>query len=143
MKFIALALSSLLSLASMAAPILLDRDMINLGRLEQSSRSPGELTVQVQRTSVTPQEVQVKVTYDYEARICARWVQEPYYVPGYCRTVWNGRTYDRVCYPGHYEYRTYCAGYQDVTKTESRNIELNFKKAATVADGRSEEYKER
>lgn len=138
--FLAILIAVFVSVPAVADTITLDRDLINLGRLSQPERSPGELTVQVLRNQSTPEEVKLKVTYDYEARECARWDQDRYYVPGRCRDVWNGRRWNRVCSPGHWEVRTVCTGYRDVVRSASEDFELDFEKAATLENGRTEEF---
>mgnify|MGYP003999456371 FL=1 len=111
----------------------LNQEDKNVGRLDQTSRSPGHLTIRAKRTSITPEEVDLHFSYKYETTVCARFMTDRYWVPGHCRWVYRGGRRHRVCSRGYYRTRTYCARYEQVVQTKTREVELDFEKAATLS----------
>src|SRR5690606_16394942 len=112
MKTLFVAISAfVLAFSSFAADrvVELDRGTVNLGQLNQERGSGAITTINVVRTTQTPDVVELNFDFKEGAYVCTQWQDRVIYEPGYYRTVCNtdryGRQYCRRIYVGGY-YRT-------------------------------------
>lgn len=138
MKNLFLAFMTLVSFSVFADTVILDAKHVTA-----PEAFSGEKTIEVVRTSETPAKVWLHVNVLEKDSICIRWATRTVYVPGrherHCTRRPDGHV---ICHdrwiPGYYRTETYCAEYgAEIVKNENKYV-LDFKKAATLAEGESE-----
>lgn len=151
MKTLVLAFVMILSAAAFGNDnsIILDSKDVNYGALRQATRTAALDRVEVVRTKKTPKKVDLHYTVKESESVCAEYT----YVD-----VWHPGTYDRVCRthtdrdgntrtvcrnvwrPGYYTTERRCVRWETVMVPRSKEIRLNFKKAASLSGDKREVF---
>ena len=137
----------LLSTAGFAADrtIELNSKKVIVGKLDQARGQAAQATLQVVRTSETPDLVELVFNFKQGDYVCTEYRTRTVYEPGYYRVVCNtdryGRQYCTRIYTGGY-YRTYeeCVRNEYRLFDDARVLKLNFKKAADLTAGERETF---
>lgn len=123
----------------------LNSKTVTLGALSQDRGAAAQATINVVRTTETPDLVELVFNFKEGEYVCTEWRDRVVYEPGYYRVVCNtdryGRQYCRRIYTGGY-YRTYseCVRREYRLFNEARVLKLNFKKAESLRAGERETF---
>ena len=115
----------------------LNSKKVIVGKLDQARGQAAQATLEVVRTSETPDLVELVFNFKQGDYVCTEYRTRTVYEPGYYRVVCNtdryGRQYCRRIYTGGY-YRTYeeCVRNEYRLFDDARVLKLNFKKAANL-----------
>tara|TARA_R110002049_G_scaffold302886_2_gene496406 strand:+ start:1303 stop:1881 length:579 start_codon:yes stop_codon:yes gene_type:complete len=116
-----------------------------VGTLAQDRGAAAQATLEVVRTTETPDLVELVFNFKQGDYVCTEYRTRTVFEPGYYRVVCSvdryGRQYCRRIYTGGY-YRTYeeCVRNEYRLFDDSRVLKLNFKKAAELNAGERETF---
>ncbi|PIP89832.1 MAG: hypothetical protein COW01_07645 [Bdellovibrionales bacterium CG12_big_fil_rev_8_21_14_0_65_38_15] len=116
-----------------------------VGQLAQDRGAAAQATLEVVRTTATPDLVELVFNFKQGDYVCTEYRTRTVFEPGYyrvvCSTDRQGRQYCRRIYTGGY-YRTYqeCVRNEYRLFDDARVLKLNFKKAAQLNAGERETF---
>ena len=124
----------------------LNSKKVMLGALSQDRGAAANASIQVVRTTETPDVVELVFNFKEGDYVCTEYRNRTVYEPGYytvvCNTDRHGRQFCRRVYVGGY-YRTYseCVRREYRLFDTARVLKLNFKKATELRAGERETFK--
>lgn len=124
----------------------LNSKKVLIGALSQDRGAAAAASMEVVRTTETPDVVELVFNFKEGEYVCTQYVNRTVYEPGYytvvCSTDRHGRQYCRQVYVGGY-YRTVseCVRREYRLFDTARSLKLNFKKAAELRAGERETFK--
>lgn len=123
----------------------LNSKKVMVGQLAQDRGTAAQATLEVVRTTETPDLVELVFNFKKGDYVCTEYATRTVYEPGYyhvvCSTDHHGRQYCSRIYTGGY-YRTYqeCVRNEYRLFDDARVLKLNFKKAADLNAGERETF---
>lgn len=123
----------------------LNSKKVMVGELAQDRGTAAQATLEVVRTTETPDLVELVFNFKKGDYVCTEYATRTVYEPGYyrviCSTDRHGRQYCSRIYTGGY-YRTYqeCVRNEYRLFDDARVLKLNFKKAADLNAGERETF---
>ncbi len=135
MNKLIILLGLMFSFSTFANQIELNSKTIELGKLKGN---PTDTVIEIVRTAQTPKKVKANYQLPKLISVCAETRTRVIHIPGrtvvHCRNTERGRVCRTTWIPPRTRYESYCARYEPRLVFASKTLNLDFKKAAKLAD---------